>query len=70
MTIPLDKFRRHETRNWDKEKKAWTVIKGGDPMDDENLAGNSSWGIGSSISNRSASTKGHLMFDAFELVEK
>ena len=70
VTIPLDRFKRHEVRTWDKEKKEWNVLKGGDPFDDEDITGISTWWIGSGINNRGTSTKGHLMFDAFELVEK
>jgi len=70
ITIPLDKFRRGGLRNWNKEKKEWTEIRGGDPMEDEDFEGISRWGLSSDINARGASTKGHLMFDAFELVEK
>jgi hypothetical protein len=45
ITIPLEKFMRHEVRTWDKDKKVWVVIPGGDRMDAQDYAGISRWGI-------------------------
>jgi hypothetical protein len=70
ITIPFDKLRRSGIRYWDKQKQEPVTVPGGDPMDEEDYAGIDSWGIGSNIGNRGTSTRGHLQFDAFELVEK
>ena len=70
ITYPLDKAKRDGGRYWDKEKQVPVTVPGGDPMDEEDYDGIHRWGLGSDINNRGTATKGHLMFDGFELVEK
>jgi len=70
ITFPLDKATRGGGRYWDKQKQEPVTVPGGDPMDEEDYAGITRWGLISGIDNRGTATSGHLMFDGFELVEK
>jgi hypothetical protein len=70
ITIPLENFKRGTIKTWDPVKKEQVILPGGDSMDAQDLANVSRWGLHSYVNNRGTSTIGHLMFDAFELVEK